>query len=428
MPRSVGPPVAGADSSPAAPWARPSHRRLPPRRCSDDTPYQAVGDITSGRDTPGIRTRSGLPLGRCTDPCIYQAVGDARRERWAPGIRAGHEREPLVRRAECGSGGQGDRERPHGDRSVEEGEVALGDHPGRQGVLDEAGLAAARQLAGAAVQPARAGIRELLADVVELAVELGDGPAEPLGGIGRARDLAGAGVRAAQEPLAEGDDEQLLVGRHRDPADRGLGPGVLGLELGGGLDRDERGVGEHDVEVVGRGTRGEPHGERLERQRDARAGREPGLEEPLLVGDRRGEGGADVAQPPQVVLAVQVQEDPVQVGVVVDLDVGDPADRQRSVVGGGELLAAELDGGSHVVSLPGAWMPVSRRSGNGSPIVARSAPTCATRRPARRPARRSPARTVCRGSPCTVVTVWSTTAASLSATRSWKKSSSSTPT
>ncbi len=253
-------------------------------------------------------------------------------------------------------------------------------------MLDEPGLAVAREPARPSVQPPGARVGELLAHVVQLPVELGHRPAQAFCGVRGRRDLSPTGVRRAQEALAQRDDEQLLVRCHRHPTHRRLRGGVLGLELGGRLDRHERGVVDEDVEVVRRRTGGEPHRERLEGQRDARPRAEPRLEQPLLVGDRRAEGRADVGQPPQPVLVVHLEEDPVQVRVVVDLDVGDPADGQRPVLGSDELLAAVLDGHAHGVPLTSG--PVIRPSRIGWPRTGSGSPTCARPRPGRRPSSR----------------------------------------
>ena len=53
-----------------------------------------------------------------------------------------------------------------------------------------------------------------------------------------------------------------------------------------------------------------------------------GLEQSLLVGHRRGQRGAGVAEPPEVVVVGDAQEGAVQVGVVIHLDVAGAADRQ----------------------------------------------------------------------------------------------------
>ena len=86
----------------------------------------------------------------------------------------------------------------------QEVEVRLGHQLRGQGVLDEPRLAAGRQPRGVAVQAADAELGQLVADVVELAVELRRRPAEPgrdrAGGRGgpRRRGPGGAGpVRRA---------------------------------------------------------------------------------------------------------------------------------------------------------------------------------------------------------------------------------------
>src|SRR5690606_40720430 len=61
---------------------------------------------------------------------------------------------------------------------------------------------------------------ELLAHVVELAVEGREGPAEPLRSLGRARDLAAPRRILREDVLGERHDEQPLRARERDGADR----------------------------------------------------------------------------------------------------------------------------------------------------------------------------------------------------------------
>lgn len=109
------------------------------------------------------------------------------------------------------------------------------------------------------------------------------------------------------------------------------------------VDGDEARVADEDVEVVGRGAGREPHGDLFEGQGDARTGTEPGLEEPLLVRDRGGERGPDIGQPPPATLVGHLQEVPVEEGVVVDLDIALPTDRQGPVHGRLVQLAAEVD-------------------------------------------------------------------------------------
>src|SRR5690606_13970886 len=62
---------------------------------------------------------------------------------------------------------------------VELGEVFLGDYAAGQAVLDEAGAAVGGDVTGPAVQAPDTGLGELLADLVELLVELALRPADP---------------------------------------------------------------------------------------------------------------------------------------------------------------------------------------------------------------------------------------------------------
>ena len=118
-------------------------------------------------------------------------------------------------------------------------QVARRHQTGRQRVFDEPGLAVARQPADPAVQSPGACVGQLLADVVQLAVEPGDGPADPRGGGRRGRDLAGARTAAGQRALTQRNHEQLLVRRERHATDGHLtrwscstGSGATGTKAG----------------------------------------------------------------------------------------------------------------------------------------------------------------------------------------------------
>ena len=105
---------------------------------------------------------------------------------------------------------------------IEQCQVVAADHPHRQRVLDEPGAAVRRQLSRRAVQPADALRGELLADVVELAVDAGQTPAQSPGHL----LIGGQGGRrppvAAQRRLGDRHDQPQLVGGHGDTADRGV--------------------------------------------------------------------------------------------------------------------------------------------------------------------------------------------------------------
>src|SRR5665647_2737001 len=97
------------------------------------------------------------------------------------------------------------------------------------------------------VQPPRAGIGQLLADVVQLAVEPGDGPADPRRTSGRRRNLADARRAPRQGALTQGDHEQLLVRGEQDTTDGHLSAVVLlGMVWG---HRHEGRVVDDDLEV-----------------------------------------------------------------------------------------------------------------------------------------------------------------------------------
>src|SRR5450631_4569674 len=104
-------------------------------------------------------------------------------------------------------------------------------------MLDKTRLAVARQPANPPVKPSGARVSQLLAYVVELAVEPGHGPADPRRGSRRGRNLARARTAAVQRALAQGNHEQLLVWREGHPADCHLSQTSLLDRVRG--DRDE---------------------------------------------------------------------------------------------------------------------------------------------------------------------------------------------
>ena len=110
-------------------------------------------------------------------------------------------------------------------------ELRAGDQPGLDGVLDEAPPTVRRQLVDRPAQAADAELREAVAEVVELAVELRDRPVEAAGD-GPVRRQLVVVVRVAQRALGERQQQQaLLVGEH-DVAegDRVAGLIVVGVE------------------------------------------------------------------------------------------------------------------------------------------------------------------------------------------------------
>ena len=90
-----------------------------------------------------------------------------------------------------------------------------------------------------------AGLAEPRADVVELAVELGDRPTQALGRRARLRHMPRTPVAAAQHVLAQGHDEQLLVGGELHPSD-----GDRAVDGGHGLDRLVARIVEKHLELV----------------------------------------------------------------------------------------------------------------------------------------------------------------------------------
>ena len=94
-------------------------------------------------------------------------------------------------------------------------ELGAGDEAGLDGVLDEPAPAVGGQLVDRAAQAADAELGEAVAEVVELAVELRDRPAEPAGDGPVGRQLVVA-VRVAQRALGERQQQQpLLVGQQQ---------------------------------------------------------------------------------------------------------------------------------------------------------------------------------------------------------------------
>ncbi len=118
---------------------------------------------------------------------------------------------------------------------IEQDEIVGAHEPGRDGVLDEPRTAVRRELAPAAAQPVDADLVELLADVVELAVEGGHAPPESRGRLGRLGTAARPAVGCDEHVLGERDHEQPLA--------RGEGDGQDGGAAVGGL-RGERRVVE----------------------------------------------------------------------------------------------------------------------------------------------------------------------------------------
>ena len=226
--------------------------------------------------------------------------------------------------------------------SVEQREVITADHPHRQRVLHESGPAVRCQLSRCAVQPADALGGELLADVVELAVDAGEPPAQPPRHLLIGRQCGRRATVATQCRLGDGDDQSQLIRRHGDPPDRGV---TLLRRLGGC--RRERRIGHVDREFIRGRAGGEPHHRVVEHQGQHGTGRDECLESPGYVGDRGGQLAADVRQQPDALLLRDAEELAVEVAVaVVEHEIGIAPDRERLPVDG-RGLAAEVDVGSH---------------------------------------------------------------------------------
>ena len=141
------------------------------------------------------------------------------------------------------------------------------------------------------------------------------------------------------EILSEGDDDQALIWSERYSAERCLAV-VGGRDVGVGK---ERGGVELDLEVVGRRACREPHDGLGEQDGQPCTWGQPGLHEAVAVRQGRRGRRADVGDPEDVGLKGKLDETPVEVGVVVDIDVGVTPDRQDPVIGDDVLLAAVVD-------------------------------------------------------------------------------------
>ena len=172
-----------------------------------------------------------------------------------------------------------------------------------------------------AAQTAHAHAVQLLADVVQLAVELGERPAQAPGGRGGRGDLGGAGPHALEHRLGQGQDQEQLRLGHGRHTDRGLARVLTGAgDVGEVVPSGEQ------VDLVGGGSGGEGEDHPGEDERHAGARGEAGLDQPVAVGEGGGQPRALVGHPPQAVLAGEHEEAAVKVGVVVDVEVAATAD------------------------------------------------------------------------------------------------------
>src|SRR5699024_1763819 len=94
---------------------------------------------------------------------------------------------------------------------LQQRQVVGGDQAREDGVLDQASPPVAGELARASAQPAHPEPVELVADVVQLAVELRQLPSQPLRGLCRGGHGAHPGALAHQHRLGEREDQQLLA-------------------------------------------------------------------------------------------------------------------------------------------------------------------------------------------------------------------------
>ena len=98
-----------------------------------------------------------------------------------------------------------------------------------------------------------------------------------------------------------------------------------------------------EVDLIGGGASGEGEDDPREDQGHARAGGEAGLDEPVAVGEGGGQARALVGDPPQAVLAGEDDEAPVEVGVVIDVEVPAAADDEGLVRADPVHLAGEVE-------------------------------------------------------------------------------------
>src|SRR5262245_48121912 len=94
--------------------------------------------------------------------------------------------------------------------AVEQSEIVAADHSDRERVFAEPGPAVRRELPRRAVQPTNPLRGELLADVVELAVDACQPPAEALRDLLVGRERRGRPAIATQGRLGDGDDQAQL--------------------------------------------------------------------------------------------------------------------------------------------------------------------------------------------------------------------------
>ena len=174
----------------------------------------------------------------------------------------------------------------------------------------------------AAAQPAHPHPVELLADVVELAVELGQRPAQARRSRRGGGDLGGPGPGPFEHRLGQRQDEQQLGAGHRSHPDGGLAGG-----LAHSVDPGETVLaGGDEVDLVGGGACGEGEDDPWEDQRHTGARGQPGLDQSLAVGQGGRQPRALVGDPPEVLGVGEDQETAVEVGVVVDIEVSASAD------------------------------------------------------------------------------------------------------
>ena len=216
--------------------------------------------------------------------------------------------------------------------------------PGIERVFHEAHPPIAGQQVARPAQARDAGIRILLTQPVELAVELGDRPAEarcdlPVGG-----QLVRA--RVVEEGLAQRHEQQPLFVVERERAGGGRRLEIDALErprnvIAGG---EQRAVDElFEPQFVRPSTGFERQHARLERHRHGRARRDLGVRGPVGVGQAQRDRRSGVRQPPHAVGPGEPPDQPVEVAVLVDDEVGGPAEGE--FVAGGEhpFVAGELD-------------------------------------------------------------------------------------
>ena len=98
-------------------------------------------------------------------------------------------------------------------RAVQQGEILDSDDPCGQGVVDQGGAPIGGVGARSSAHALDTDAVELVADVVQLAAETGQGPTQPGGRVGVARQVHRAAAGAPEPGLGQCQDRQVLTWR-----------------------------------------------------------------------------------------------------------------------------------------------------------------------------------------------------------------------